>query len=111
MRLTENDIAGLCGSEKAAKRSARTHHRQKPHRSKILLLLRMIDAAHGEIDASDEKHSLLNYFCGDYEPTDTFNEASRLGYIRVTHNDIFETSTAFLTESGRAALAQSVEKK
>jgi hypothetical protein len=71
----------------------------------------MIDAAHGEIDASDEKHSLLNYFCGDYEPTDTFNEASRLGYIRVTHNDIFETSTAFLTESGRAALAQSEEKK
>lgn len=106
MKLTENDIAALCGGGKAVRRAKVLFQTRAPHSSKIMLLLRMIEAAHGEIDASDNKHSLLNYFCGDYEPTDTFNEAARRGYIRVTHDSRFETSSAMLTESGRHALAE-----
>lgn len=39
--------------------------------SKITLLLRMIDDANGEIDASDDDNSLLNHFCGDRGRTRT----------------------------------------
>ncbi len=76
-----------------------------PH-AKVMLLLRMMEAANGRIDASDSRYSLLNYFCGDFEPTDTFNAAREKGLIRTEFNDLFETSTAFLTDAGRAALAR-----
>lgn len=73
---------------------------------KVMLLLRMMRAAKGEIDATDDPHSLLNYFCddGEFGDTDTFNKAIELGLIRTTHHDIFETSAAFLTPAGEAAL-------
>lgn len=72
---------------------------------KVMLLLKMIDAASGEIDATDDSESLLNYFCDDRgNDTDTFNLAIEQGLIRTSHNDIFETSRAFLTDAGRAAI-------
>jgi len=65
----------------------------------------MIEAADGYIDASDDPHSLLTYFCDDRGlETDTFNLAIKEGLIRTTHDDIFETSRAFITDLGRAAL-------
>lgn len=78
---------------------------------KVLLLLRMMRAAGGEIDATDDNHSLLNYFCDDDEfgETDTFNKAIELGLIRTTHHDIFETSRAYLTDTGRAAAQRDME--
>lgn len=88
----------------AVRRTAKGHVR--PPRTKVMLLLRMIAAANGQINASDDDHSMLNYFCGDFEPTDTFNEAIRLKLIRTEFHDIFETSIAFLTDAGRAALAK-----
>lgn len=107
MKLTENDIAALCGGTKAAKRAMRVHRKKHHDRSKVLLLLRMIDAAGGYIDASDDPHSLLTYFCDDRGlETDTLNLAVKDGLIRTTHDDIFETSRAFLTAAGRAALEQ-----
>jgi hypothetical protein len=71
---------------------------------KIMLLLRMIEKAGGEIDASDDDHSLLNYFCDDAEPVDTFNQAVDLGYLSVAHDNRFDSSTATLTDKGTAAL-------
>ncbi|UFS77178.1 hypothetical protein LPB73_07320 [Tardiphaga sp. 37S4] len=73
---------------------------------KMILLLKMIDAAHGSIDASDQSHSLLNYFCGDRDRgDDTFNLVAKAGLIRVTHDSRMETSTAYLTDAGRLAIS------
>lgn len=71
-------------------------------KNKIALLLSMINAAGGTIDASDDPHSLLNYFCDDNgRGADTFNQAIALGYLHVAHDQLSETSTAGLTELGR----------
>lgn len=75
---------------------------------KVLLLLRMMRAAGGEIDATDDNHSLLNYFCddGEFGETDTFNKAIELGLIRTTFDDICESSRAYLTQDGVAAVSR-----
>jgi hypothetical protein len=80
-----------------------------PDRKTVLLLKIMADAA-GRIDASDHRHSMLNYFCGDRGAGhDTFNLARMSGLIRVENYDD-ETSTAFLTDAGRAALPSHAQK-
>lgn len=71
---------------------------------KVRLLLQMVQSANGQIDASDHQNSLLNYFCDDNgRETDTFNIAIKSGFIRVTHDSHFDTSTAYLTDVGREA--------
>jgi hypothetical protein len=71
---------------------------------KVRLLLQMLQSANGQIDASDHRNSLLNYFCDDNgRETDTFNLAIKFGFIRVTHDSHFETSTAYLIDVGREA--------
>lgn len=78
---------------------------------KVMLLLKMMDSANGSIDATDNDHSLLNYFCDDRKGNiDTFNRAIDAGLIRTTFHDMFETSEAFLTDAGRAALQQSPQE-
>lgn len=72
---------------------------------KVLLLLKMMQSAKGHIDASDNAHSLLNYFCDDRgRKTDTFNLAINAGLIRTTFHDLSESSEAFLTDAGKSAL-------
>ena len=72
---------------------------------KVTLLLRMIDAAGGEIDATENVHSLLNYFCDDRgSATDTYNLAIDQGLIGSSFDSMFETSRAWLTDAGRAAI-------
>lgn len=74
---------------------------------KVLLLLKMMDAANGRICAADDTHSLLNYFCDDRgRKTDTFNLAINAKLIRTTFDDICETSEAFLTDAGRIAISR-----
>jgi hypothetical protein len=75
--------------------------------SKMLTMLAILDAAGGQTEASDSKWCWLNYFCDDVEPVDTFNQAIDAKLIRVTHDSSFDTSTAFLTDAGRASLAVS----
>jgi hypothetical protein len=73
---------------------------------KVLLLLQMMDAAGGPISASDHGPCLLNYFCDDTETgSDTFNQAIDAGYVRTEFNSMFESSTAYLTNKGREAIA------
>lgn len=84
--------------------------RRKPPMSKVMLLLRIVEAANGEIDSSENRHSMLNYFCGDFEPTDTYNAAIDLGYLKNSFNSMFETSEAKLTDAGRAALLPTRER-
>lgn len=72
---------------------------------KVILLLKQVASAGGRIDSTDNNHSLLNYFCQDRgKDTDTFNLAIQAGLLRTTFNDMFETSEAFLTDAGRAAI-------
>ncbi|MCK1479289.1 hypothetical protein IVB27_32265 [Bradyrhizobium sp. 197] len=71
--------------------------------SKMLTMLAILDAAGGQTEASDSKWCWLNYFCEDAEPTDTFNRAVDAKLIRVTHDSRFDSSTAYLTDAGRAA--------
>ncbi|MGX1012189.1 hypothetical protein AB7M69_006546 [Bradyrhizobium japonicum] len=73
--------------------------------NKMLTMLAILDAAGGQTEASDSKWCWLNYFCDDVEPVDTFNQAIDAKLIRVTHESSFDTSTAFLTDAGRAALS------
>lgn len=75
---------------------------------KITLLLSMMQAAGGEIDASENPHSLLNYFCDDCgSGSDTFNQAIERGLIKSSFDSMFETSKAWLTDAGRSALVGS----
>lgn len=62
--------------------------------------LRMIQAAGGNVDASDCDHSPINVFCSDFEPLDTFNLARERGFISVGHDTRFDTSTAYLLKAG-----------
>lgn len=73
--------------------------------SKLLTMLAILDAAGGVASASDSKWCWFNYFCDDVEPIDTFNQAIDAKFIRVGHDDRFDSSTAYLTDAGRAALA------
>lgn len=78
---------------------------QTPAEPKVILMLKIIDAAGGVVACDDSPHSWLNYFCDDYHPTDTFNQAVDAKFLRVTHDNRFDASTAYLTEAGRAALS------
>ena len=77
---------------------------------KMLTMLRIIEAAGGEVGCDDSPHSWLNYFCDDAHPTDTFNEACEAGFLRVTHDNRFDASTAFLTDAGRSAISSTESK-
>ncbi len=77
-----------------------------PAGNKLLLFLMILDKMGGETDASDNDRHWLNYFCDDSEPVDTFNLASKSGLIRVTHDSDTDVSTAYLTNTGRIAIAE-----
>lgn len=77
--------------------------------NKLLTMLAILNAAGGQTEASDSKWCWLNYFCDDVEPVDTFNQAIDAKFIRVGHDDRFDSSTAYLTDAGRAALALASE--
>jgi len=70
---------------------------------KVVLLLKIIASAGGSIDATDSDYSMLNYFCDDRgKRDDTFNRAINSGYITTTFDSMIETSSAHLTDAGRA---------
>ncbi|MGO8242996.1 hypothetical protein [Rhizobium johnstonii] len=66
--------------------------------------LHIMSKSGGTTDASDTKWNWINAFCDDFEP-DTFNLASNLKLIRVTHDADYDSSTATLTDGGRALIA------
>ena len=73
--------------------------------SKLKLFLMILASANGEANASDSKWNWINYFCDDAEPLDTFNQASKRGLTRVTHDSDADYSEVFLTTAGRAFIA------
>jgi len=59
----------------------------------------------GVSDASDTGLSWLSTFSSDRgQEDDTFNQASRMGFVVVTHNSDNDGSTMYLGKPGRAAL-------
>jgi len=73
---------------------------------KLRLMLEIIAAMGGVTGASDfGAPNWLDYFCNDVEPLDTFNQASKGGYLRVTHDSDTDVSMAYLTDAGHAFLA------
>lgn len=75
---------------------------------KEMVLLSIIADMKGGTDASDSPHSWLNWFCNDEvhgQHSDTFNRCIEKGWLRSSHDTSFDTSTAWLTDAGKAALA------
>ncbi|USN15213.1 hypothetical protein KIKIMORA_00660 [Brevundimonas phage vB_BpoS-Kikimora] len=94
---------------RAADRMARLYDGRTtpPLDEPLVWLLRMMQATGGEIDASDNRWSPLNLFCGDRgEGLDTFNLAINLGLVQSSHDSDFDTSRAWLTTTGKAYVAE-----
>ena len=72
---------------------------------KLRLFLSILASANGEACGSDSKYNWINYFCDDAEPMDTFNQASKRGLTRVTHDSDSDYSVVYLTDAGRAFIA------
>lgn len=74
---------------------------------KEMVLLSIIADMRGSTDASDSPHSWLNWFCNDEahgEHSDTFNRCIEKGWLRSSHDTSFDTSTAWLTDAGKAVV-------
>lgn len=78
---------------------------EAPLDERTFWMLSIIESMGGTSDASDDG-GWLSAFCDDLESdvSDTFNRAAEAGYISVTHDNDMGTSTARLTDAGRAAL-------
>jgi len=61
--------------------------------------LHILSNSSGSTNADDDEWNWINAFCTDYED-DTFNRAYKLGFIKVSHDSIMETSTARMTPAG-----------
>lgn len=74
--------------------------------SRLWWLLHIMKAAGGRAASSDEPGEWIAAFCTDIEgrDPDTLYIAAERGYIAVSHNDMFDSSEATLTQKGRAAL-------
>ncbi len=66
--------------------------------------LHILSKSTGTTNADDDNYNWINAFCSDYED-DTFNRASKLGFIRVSHDSFMETSHAKMTPAGRSFIA------
>jgi hypothetical protein len=75
---------------------------------KELVLLAIIDAMGGQTDASDYNWHWLQWFCEDEtrHEADTFNRCIDKGWLRPTHDSDTDSSTAYITPTGRLALSQ-----
>jgi hypothetical protein len=69
--------------------------------------LKMIVSAEGFVSSYDGGGDATNVFCGDFEPTDTWNWAEERGLTTTSFDSMSETSTARITDAGRAYLAAS----
>lgn len=72
---------------------------------KLKLFLSILQSAGGEASGNDDKWNWVNYFCDDAEPLDTFNQASKQKFTRVTHDCDSDNSVVYLTDAGRAFIA------
>lgn len=70
--------------------------------------LHILAKSTGTTNANDDRWNWINAFCTDF-PDDTFNRAAKLGFIRATHNDLTEDSTARLTDAGQAFVSYFTE--
>jgi hypothetical protein len=82
----------------------RRYNEMTPER---LACLRVVKAAGGSID---HEHPDLAPFCDDASTLgrpDVFNQCHDAGWLRSGYDDRFDSSTAYLTKEGRAALVGS----
>lgn len=70
--------------------------------AKLRLFLAILADAGGEASGNDDKWNWINHFCDDAEPLDTFNQASKRKFTRVTHDSDTDNSIVYLTDAGRA---------
>lgn len=74
---------------------------------RMFWFLSILKAVGGSTSANDEPHEWIGAFCSEHEgrDPDTFNIAADAGYTHVTHDTFLDSSTAYLTDKGRAHLA------
>lgn len=76
---------------------------------KETVLLLILDAMGGESDASESKHSWVNWFCSDEihnVQSDTLNRCMEKGWLRYSHNTDTDHGTIYLSPLGRMRAAQ-----
>lgn len=77
-----------------------------PPKRRVLAFIRHLNKLGGCCEIYDSGHEWHDRYCGDYEPTDTYNRAHELGWARTTHDTSSDDSTLFITDAGRAALTE-----
>lgn len=76
---------------------------------KETVLLLILDAMGGESDASESKHSWVNWFCSDEihnVQSDTLNRCMEKSWLRYSHNTDTDHGMIYLSPLGRMRVAQ-----
>jgi hypothetical protein len=94
--LADAILSALAPHIAAREAAAEARGRQN---DKTWWMLSIIEKMGGTTSANADENEWINFFCDDGDPG-TFHQAIDAGLLRVTHNDLFDTSEAHLTEVG-----------
>lgn len=75
-----------------------------PPKRRVLAFVRALNKRGGQYELLDNGREWLDRYCGDHEPTDTYNRAEELGWTKTTHDTSYDESIVRITDAGRAAL-------
>lgn len=101
----DGDVQAVIGNILRARDEATPAPVMPVGRERLRLFLAILQGAGGETSGNDETWNWINYFCDDGWPLDTFNQASKEGLTRVTHDSDTDNSVVYLTDAGKAFIA------